>query len=171
MKITFRDVKRSDAAMIAEWKNDPYVQQMALNPGSEITVRSQEEDIERYLMAQNGDYQIISYDGKAIGYVRIDWLDQETRVAWLRFALGEQRGKGFGTVALKKYCEQLMVEGCQRVEGEVYCTNVTSQRMLERVGFKKEGVKRKAHFTGSVYIDIFVYGLIREDWFDDRVLE
>jgi RimJ/RimL family protein N-acetyltransferase len=166
MIFSFRTVERNDSARVAKWKNDPYVQHMALNPGSEITLISQEEDIENYLLTKEGDYQIICCDGEAIGYVRIDWIDSEKRVAWLRFVLGEQRGKGFGTAALMQYCEQLMVEGCQRVEGEVYCINIASQRMLEKVGFKKEGIKRKAHFTGSEYVDIYVYGLIREDWFD-----
>ncbi len=46
----------------------------------------------------------------------------------------------------------------------MYEINVPSHKIMQKIGFINEGIKRKAHFIGSEYIDIYVYGLLEEDY-------
>ena len=161
--IQLRNVQLEDAERIALWKQDPYMIQMALDEGYQTTIGEQLNDIKKSMDNKHGDYQIIEVDNKPIGYVRIDFMNEEHTIAWLRFALGEERGKGYMTVALSNYITQLFNTNVHRIEGEVYAYNIPSQRILEKLGFVHEGTKRQAHTWNHQFVDVFVYGLLKED--------
>lgn len=165
MSISIRPVKLDDCEMIYKWKNDSFVQEMALDNNYKTTLKQQKADIEHSVSSKHSDYQIIVLSNIIpIGYIRVDWIDELHKIAWLRFALGEERGNGYSIEALRIYIIRLIKNGCIRVEGEVYEFNKASQHVLEKIGFMKEGVKRRAHFTGIEYCDIHCYGLLAEDF-------
>lgn len=163
MAITLRDVTVEDASIITKWKQDPYITKMALDHGYHTNEESERHDIKQSIKSKYKEYKIIESDEKPIGYIRIDWMDTQRQMCWLRLALGEERGFGYSRKALRIFIDDLFRNGCKRIEGEVYEYNIPSQRVLEQFGFTKEGVKRKAHFTGKDYVDIFVYGLLDSD--------
>ncbi len=158
MEIGFRDIEPEDAHLIARWKNDPYIKKMALDPADEITVEKEMKDIERAM--DEGLYLMVQLDGEDIGYVRVNWVYGKGKIAWLRFALGERRGEGYGVEMIQKISEYLFEMGCVRIEAEVYSENIPSQKVLEKNGFVKEGTKRKAYFDGDKYADVYVYGKV-----------
>ncbi|MBI4723210.1 MAG: GNAT family N-acetyltransferase, partial [Candidatus Stahlbacteria bacterium] len=80
------------------------------------------------------------------------------------FALGIERGKGYSRTALELLISDLFKKGTHRIEAEVYDYNITSKRVLQSLGFKKEGIKRKSHYYRTKYYDIFCYGIIEDDW-------
>lgn len=162
--VTLRKVSVNDAALVLKWKQDPYMIEMALDHGYQTSLAEQRLDIEQTQKSPNADYRIIVLNGTPIGYIRIDWINKQHTVAWLRFALGEERGKGYAKQALSQYIGELFQAGCIRIEGEVYEFNVPSQKVLEQLHFTQEGIKRKAHFDGTEYKDVLVYGLLQEDW-------
>lgn len=163
MSMVLRDVREDDATVITTWKRDPYVKRMALDPDSVVTVDGQIADIRQALTRDGAIYRIIEVDQQPIGYVRVDFVDARHDVAWLRFALGERRGEGWATSALNQFLTELFDGGCHRIEGEVYAFNEPSKRTLEHLGFRCEGTKRQAHFDGTDYVDVLIYGLIAED--------
>ena len=163
MAVTIRTIKILDAPLIAKWKQDPYFVSMASNFGYQTNKKEQEEDIASAINNEHQEYVVIENDNKPIGYIRIDWMDMNKEFAWLRFALGEDRRMGYAKKALQLYIKELFGETCKRIEGEVYQYNIPSKKILERVGFVLEGVKRKVHYTGSNYVDVFSYGLLEED--------
>lgn len=162
--ISLREIKLSDAKLIYEWKNDDYLQQMALGPDYMTTIEAQADDIAKTLESEFSEYRLILLDSQPIGYIRIDFMDETKKMVWLRFALGEERGHGYSEVALRIYIEELFRKDIQRIEAEVYEINVPSIKIMEKLGFIHEGTKRKAHFIGSEYIDINVYGLLEQDY-------
>lgn len=101
---------------------------------------------------------------RPVGCVRINWMDAFHRFAWLRFAMGEERGKGYCKDALQSLIAKLFSQGIHRIEAEAYEFNTTSIGLLESMGFKPEGLKRNAHFDGKDYADIVVLGLLQEDF-------
>ncbi len=171
MPIGFRDVELKDISMITRWKKDPYIKKMALDPEKDIKEEDEGEEIKKYIEGEKkGGYKIIQVDdAEDIGYIRVDWIDRNRSIAWLRFAIGEHRGEGYGSKCLKKFTDGLFEGGCVRIEAEVYRENIPSQRVLEKVGFKREGIKRNAHFDGEDYTDIYIYGIIKEDLDEDDI--
>jgi len=48
--------------------------------------------------------------------------------------------------------------------------NKASQRVLEKVGFKKEGTLRKNFFMRGEWRDALVYSILREEWKAPKIL-
>ncbi|MBN2380996.1 GNAT family N-acetyltransferase [candidate division WOR-3 bacterium] len=165
-RVFLRLVTLEDASDITTWKSDPVVQHMALGPDIEINLENQTEDIKRALDSEGELYLVIvvKETGSPIGYVRVNWMDCDKRFAWLRFALGSERGKGYSKDALRCLIAHLFERGMHRAEAEVYEFNMVSLRLLEGLGFKKEGLKREACFEGKGYSDIVVLGLLEADF-------
>lgn len=159
----FIDIKIQHASLIHQWKTDPYMIQMALDESSPSTLESQQQDIQRSLQNTGSLYHLIVLEDQPIGYIRIDWMDNEHTYAWLRFAMGTNRKQGHMTKALSQYITTLYKNGCHRIEAEVYDYNTPSSKLLKKLGFQLEGQKRKAHYYQGHYCDIFVFGLLKED--------
>ena len=53
------------------------------------------------------------------------------------------RGRGVATRTVRAAVEHAFANGIQRVEAHVRVGNVASERVLERVGFVREGIKRR----------------------------
>jgi ribosomal-protein-alanine N-acetyltransferase len=157
-----RSVEQADSALIAAWKSDPLVRRMATDPDTEFTPVGEEQDIRRALKSDSQLYMVIVVQEgeKPIGYVRLNWMDPRHRFGWLRFALGERRGEGFGGDALGSFLSRLFADGAHHVEAEAYAFNEASQRLLRRLGFRQEGRKREAVYDGEAYGDVIVFGLL-----------
>ncbi|MCJ7470823.1 GNAT family N-acetyltransferase, partial [Candidatus Bathyarchaeota archaeon] len=48
--------------------------------------------------------------------------------------------------------------------------NKASQRILEKAGFKKEGVSRKGSFVRGQWRDTVNYSVLREEWKQPKIL-
>ena len=165
-KVYLRTVQMEDVPLIVKWKGDPLVWRMAVGREAEVTLANQEDDVRGAIDSEKELYFIIAVKetDQAIGYVRINWMDETKRFAWLRFALAEQRGRGYAKDALKALLAHLFVGGVHRIEAEVYEFNERSLGLLESLGFKREGRKREAHFDSERYVDVVVLGLLKEDF-------
>jgi RimJ/RimL family protein N-acetyltransferase len=164
-RITLRPVESTDASLLNKWKNDALVRRMALDPETRVSVENQEDDIRRALESDDQLYLILATKktGKPIGYIRIDWKDDARRLAWLRFALGEERGKGYAKDGLSCLIRHLFGQGLHRIDAEVFEFNDSCIGLLKRLGFKEEGVKRQAHFDGERYWNVIALGLLQQD--------
>ncbi len=54
--------------------------------------------------------------------------------------------------------------GLDRVGAYSNVEHVRSQRALERIGFRREGVLRRYHRHDGRALDVVIFGLLREDW-------
>jgi [ribosomal protein S5]-alanine N-acetyltransferase len=143
---------------------------MALGPLTVIDPEDQRHDVERALSSDDEDYRIVCLreNEQSIGYIRANFMDEEKKIVWLRFALGSHRGCGYMKEALILFIGDSFKSGIDRIEAEVYETNERSRRLLECIGFIAEGSKRDAHHDGKRYVDVIVYGLLRKEWADER---
>jgi RimJ/RimL family protein N-acetyltransferase len=74
----------------------------------------------------------------------------------------EQRGKGYGVEAQQLLTEYLFaVYPIMRVEASTDITNRAEQRALEKAGFTREGVLRKAQWRNGDWHDMVVYSKLR----------
>lgn len=165
--ITLRPVRSSDAATIAAWKADPLVRRMALGPEAGApSVKDQLSDIRAAIASPDQTYLVIEAGPgrRPVGYIRLNWLDGARKVAWLRFVLGSDRGRGIATQALRLLLSGLFEAGLHRFEAETYEFNHASRRVLSKLGFRREGTRRLAHWDGTEWVDILVWGCLKDDF-------
>jgi len=87
-----------------------------------------------------------------------------------RAVVGTWFGRRFWGTGLNRESKALVchlafsVLGLERVGSYANVEHVRSQRALERVGFRREGVLRGWHRHGDRALDVVVFGMLRADW-------
>ena len=75
----------------------------------------------------------------------------------------EARGRGVATRCVRAFAEHAFANGICRVEAHVRLENVASARVLERLGFEREGVKRRYLRHGDTRSDATLFALLADD--------
>ena len=72
-------------------------------------------------------------------------------------------GRGYATAACKALAQYLFDRyDLRRVEAHAHGGNLASQRVLEKSGFQREGVLRRAVIKGGEVRDVHLFGLLRD---------
>jgi RimJ/RimL family protein N-acetyltransferase len=163
--VRIRPFVESDVRAVRVWLNDPAFRSEFLTFGRErdsIVVEKLgnmvhgSEDV-KYLATERIE------DSGLIGllfYYRVPHFDY-FEVGF--YIVPEERGKGYGTEAMKqlvrlvfeKYNTQTIVAGTSSL-------NLSSQRALEKSGFKGVGTLRKTLFRNGQWEDSIIYQVLRD---------
>ena len=105
-------------------------------------------------------------DNRIIGTVAFFHLDFVARKAEIGFALGRAHwGMGYMQEALRAAIGYAVNEmNFRRLEADVDPRNLTCIRLLERLGFQKEGYFRERWLVAGETQDSLLYGLLGRDW-------
>jgi RimJ/RimL family protein N-acetyltransferase len=96
--------------------------------------------------------------GKILGGANLRLFDPMRDTVELGYWLFvEARGRGVATRAVRALVEDSHARGIARVEAHVRLGNVPSERVLERAGFEREGVKRKLLRHGGTRVDATLF--------------
>ena len=116
---------------------------------------------------ENGYYFAVELDKKVIGYVELCHLNWFEGVAGeMGYHIGPKfRGKGYATEAagvVIDYCFNKLK--FRKVYADTDPDNKASQKVLEKLGFKLEGIIRERRFVKGRWIDEWDYGLLKREW-------
>jgi ribosomal-protein-alanine N-acetyltransferase len=103
---------------------------------------------------------------RAIGTCLLFGFDEASARAELGFVLGRAHwAKGYMSEALAPLIECAFgVMGLRRLDAQIDSRNDSSRRLLQRLGFAKEGLQRERWIDGGVPADAELYGLLRHEW-------
>lgn len=114
------------------------------------------------------DFLIFTNDTKKlVGEVVIHEIDNGNRSAGIRIAVDkkEDYGKGYGTEAMILAMNYAFgMRSLHRLELEVLNINDRASHVYEKVGFKKEGIKRDACFFNHKYYDLVSMSILEEEF-------
>lgn len=112
------------------------------------------------------DLLIVHREDGPIGVVGLVELSQRDR----RAVIGTWLGRRWWGSGANREVKALMARlafaqlGIERLGAYADVENGRSQAALERLGFQREGLLRRWHRHGEVSHDVYVYGLLREEW-------
>ena len=123
----------------------------------DVLKAGQEDELfEWHIFAQN----------KLCGAIRLNKIELGNRKASIAYYIGENcQGQGLASSAVRAvigYCFEKL--GFNRIELQCTSENLGSQKVAKRLGFSWEGMLRQAELLNGSYVDLFVYGLLREDF-------
>ena len=108
----------------------------------------------------------IEVDGELAGAVGCLVLDGERRgCAEVGYWIARKFwGRGLATAACRALTEYLF-ERCdlRRLEAHAHGGNLASQRVLEKSGFRREGILRAAVIKGGEVRDVHLFGKLRDE--------
>ena len=112
-------------------------------------------------------------DGSKIGFVwNFHVLAPYAKMQEIGYALvPSERGKGYCTEAIQLMVDYLFLsKDITRIQATTHTKNVASQKVLEKVGFKKEGTLRKLALVRGEMTDMFMFSILREEWKEPKIL-
>lgn len=100
-----------------------------------------------------------------IGTCGFHAYDQTNHTAEIGYDLAEEyQRKGYMSEALEGIIEYgFSVLQLHRISAVVSIDNVPSEKLLEKLGFKREGILRDKHFFRGKYYDHTLYSLLETD--------
>ncbi|GAA0723361.1 GNAT family N-acetyltransferase [Dactylosporangium roseum] len=103
--------------------------------------------------------------GELVGDVGVNRGDGG-RQAELGFTLApEHQGRGYATEAVRRIVDFLLVEeGLHRVRATLDARNERSARLLERLGFRREGLCVQAGRWKGEWTDDLLYAVLASEW-------
>ncbi|MEU6779177.1 GNAT family protein [Nonomuraea angiospora] len=111
---------------------------------------------------------VVDVEGSIAGWVswvKHFWGPEDTSWSWTIgiILFPEFRGRGVGTAAQKELSDYLFSHTlAERIQASTDINNVAEQRALEKAGFQKEGVLRRAQWRMGRWYDQILYSAIRE---------
>lgn len=159
--VTLHPVEEEDLDVLNRLTNDPAVRR-SLGMSSPHNSASSEEWLEG-ASDSNGVNLGIVVDGDVVGAINLDvkdhWDATVGRVSY--YVDPEAQGNGYATDALRTLCRYAFEErGFDKLAGQVFDGNEGSRRVLEKVGFREEGVQRNEGFFGGELVDVRYLGLL-----------
>jgi len=109
---------------------------------------------------------VIEVDGKPAGLMGFEVGNRRSRIANLGSLAvhPDFRGQHIADDAARLFQQHLIRDlSYHRLQLEIYGFNERAQRHAERVGFVREGVRRKAYRRHDEWVDGVIYGLVAED--------
>ena len=106
-------------------------------------------------------------DDEILGVVSLASVDHLNQSAELHIMIGEKKdqGKGIGTFAVSEMLKHAFFNmNLQRIELTVLEENKRAQRLYEKCGFVQEGLKRRAKYKNGRYVNMLLYGLLKDDF-------
>ena len=105
-------------------------------------------------------------DGEFVGWCTFNGWNPDYRSASLGYCLTEAAwGRGYATEAARALLTWAFNSlDLNRVQSETDTRNVASARVLEKLGFVREGTLREDCIVNGDVSDSWVYGLLRRDW-------
>lgn len=118
-------------------------------------------------MKPTGEESIYAIDvgGQAVGAIGIHpRVNEERHTAEIGYWLGEAYwGRGIATTAVRSLAQRALDEtDLYRLFANVFSSNPASMRVLEKAGFQREGILRRAVVKEGVLLDTVVYALTRD---------
>ena len=150
----------SDAFVLRYWDSSPWSD----------TARAQRFLVACRQVAEDGTGARVAMerlsDGAFLGWCGLTRWNPDHRSASLGYCLGaEAWGHGYATEAagaLLQWAFETL--DLNRVQAETDTRNVASARVLEKLGFVREGTLRQDCVVDGVVSDSWVFGLLRREW-------
>ncbi len=167
-RLVIRALRRTDAEDIYAYARDPLVAEHVL-----WDAHASLDDTHTYLGLVEARYGHgvamewgIELEGRVVGTIGYFDRRDDHRRAELGYAIGRPWwGRGLAseaaTAVLTHGFEALRLE---RVVATARVENVGSQRVLEKLGFRREGTLRHHLFVKRRWWDLTYYGLLEQEW-------
>lgn len=98
-----------------------------------------------------------------IGYHKIDWENRKAEIGY--WISARFQGKGIVTRAARALVDYTFNElGFNRLEIRCAEGNRKSRAIAERLGFRQEGVLRESMLLYDRYLNMVIYGMLKEEW-------
>jgi RimJ/RimL family protein N-acetyltransferase len=165
--VNLRIIEKEDLSLYVKWINDPAFFG-EYNPLEQTTKLEMEKDYDS-AHPDRKRFFVEKKDGTKIGSVGVYPIGDLWEIGFSLIS-GERR-KGYGAEAVTMMVDYLFLSrDLVRIQATTDLRNTASQSLLEKVGFKREGVVRMSMFIHGEWRDMILYSILRNEWKEPKIL-
>jgi [ribosomal protein S5]-alanine N-acetyltransferase len=168
-RLRIRELRRDDApALFTIWSDPEAMRYFSFAPMRHVD--EAHARVETTLQSSSNGKDLVCVaealdSGEALGTCDLFNLHEQCRRAEIGFSLQRRHwGKGLMSEAAAAVVDHAFdTVKLHRIEADIDPRNVASARVLERIGFQREGLLRERWIVGDEVTDSALYGLLRSD--------
>ena len=160
MDIKISRLKEEDLGTLVSWAEDEKTMLQWCGPVFDYPLTI--EQLKEYYADK-----AVDGNGKTAGMCELGSIDSRNGIASLCriFVDKNFRGQGIAEMMIRKMINFAFGElNIMRIELNVYTYNTPAFKCYEKLGFVREGMKRKVTKYNNEYWDGYFYALLKEDW-------
>jgi len=169
-RVQLRAFEETDASILSEWINDPELRR-AIIARFPVSIKDEKE----WIAAMSGKrppadmaFGIELKRGRrligSVGLHQISWVQRRAMTGIFLYP-ASMRGAGYGTEAKDLLLDYAFGElGMRSLWADAIAGNTASIRALEKQGYRRNGIKRKAVLVRGVWTDLLYFDILREEW-------
>jgi [ribosomal protein S5]-alanine N-acetyltransferase len=158
------------ASLFYQWRNESTTQKF--NPVKKRSVEELHEMLHSTPRTLNpldksaAHRWFIDFDKEIVGTVSLSEINSMMGTAEIGYMIGEAyHGRGIATAAVKLWIQMIFeLTDIRKLTASVAEQNIASIRVLEKVGFKKEGLLREHYIVQNLPTNEIIFGLLRREW-------
>jgi RimJ/RimL family protein N-acetyltransferase len=166
--VNLRVVEKEDLPLLLEWFNSLEFSGR-YNP---LDAQQSKAEIEKKydnLGCEKKWFLIEKKDGSKIGFIEQFAVRSHWGIGFV--SIPSERGKGYCTEAVQLMVDYLFLsKDIAKILALTHIENIASQKVLEKTGFKREGLLRKELLIWGKWVDCYRYSILREEWKEPKVL-
>ncbi len=162
-EIALDPASERDVAFLSALAADPAVAPF-------LMVGAADADSLRGLLVEDGSldglFVIRSPRREPVGGLALRVVNRRSRICELSRLMvsPDRRRTGVAATAVRRACRMALVDhGLHRIQAEVYGDNLAGQALFERVGFVREGTRRRAYWRRERWLDGILFGMLAEE--------
>ncbi len=166
-----RELEREDIQIINRWRSSKELIDNLSAPFRYINCDVDIKWYDNYMLNRGNTIRcsILNANEQVIGLVSLTNIDRLNQTAIFHIMIGEpsNREKGVGYYATNEMLKHAFLDmNLNRVELSVLESNKRAIALYNKVGFKREGVKRKAVFKNGTFIDMVIMAILKEEFIE-----
>ena len=170
-----REIERKDLESINIWRNDADLISFLGAPFRFINLEVDSKWYENYMSNRNSTIRCAIVEeekNEILGLISLMSINPVNQSAELHIMIGraENQGKGIGTFAVNAMLEHGFNNlNLNRIELYVLESNIRAQNLYEKCGFVKEGLKRESNFKNGKYEGMYLYSILRKEFYKRKL--
>jgi RimJ/RimL family protein N-acetyltransferase len=168
--VTLRPTGEGDAELLSQWRCEPSVGRY--QPLGAVTLQRLRAELaaqnHRDLYRGRGDkFQwIIEHQGRPVGWITLVATNWDHGLAEIGYALSTPfQRRGITPPALRQLLHDLFTNTVlERIEARCAVDNIGSRKVLEALGFRREGLLRGYFVLNEQRVDNYLYAMLRQDF-------
>lgn len=171
-RLVLRPVTADDAAAVFAYASNPNVTRFTLFE-THRTIDDSRWFVVDYVRSRYASQEpdplaitLREENGRMIGSIGAHWVSQPDGTMELGYTIGEPYwGRGLVVEACRAVVRHVFIDyAVERLQARVISGNAASERVLQKLGFTREGVLRSTVFRRRSWCDLVMFSLLRKEW-------
>lgn len=164
-----REIERDDVQIINLWRSDRELIDKLGAPFRYINKEVDYKWYDNYMLNRGNTIRCAIIDDKnqikgLVSLTNIDWFNKNA-IFHIMIGSSSDRNKGIGYYAANELLKHAFFDmNLNRVELSVLENNKRAIALYDKVGFKREGLKRKAIYKNGEFKDMISMAILKEDF-------